>query len=434
MTILVIYGQTGYPLRASIKEHLQCFEKSGTKVYYFNASIGKFPDRIDPSQFDLVIFHHLFLSDRWTGGNIDFFDNVVLGNVQTFKNASVKKILLVQDDYFHSDAVCRFVNVFGISELFSVAPSSEWEKIYGAVDKKKTRLHHTLTGYVSGGLRDKISAIGRENIRRDIDIGYRAYKAPPWFGRFGFLKTAIAELFINKAPQAGFSTNISIEQKDTIFGDDWYRFLFRCRFVIGVEGGSSILDRDGSIWYKCDEYIRENPDWKFSEVETLFFQERDGEIALKALSPRHLEACLTKTCQVLVKGNYNGILKAWEHYIPLEPDFSNLEEVFSAMKDDALCRSITESAYLAGIDPENSYSHFTSEVLSGTDKQRTRRKATLKTHLWLTWLNVFHPAINRYQHTGKHTVSTFIYSILVKIYVFLRPRAKKGPGMKKCVE
>ena len=53
----------------------------------------------------------------------------------------------------------------------------------------------------------------------------------------------------------------------------------------------------------------------------------DGRLQLFAISPRHLEACATRTCQVLVEGEYSGVLRPGEHYIPVRKDLSNLDDV-----------------------------------------------------------------------------------------------------------
>ena len=44
--------------------------------------------------------------------------------------------------------------------------------------------------------------------------------------------------------------------------------------------------------------------------------------AFFAISPRHLEAVVTKTAQVLVEGSYSGVLEPERHYIPVRRDFS----------------------------------------------------------------------------------------------------------------
>ena len=64
-----------------------------------------------------------------------------------------------------------------------------------------------------------------------------------------------------------------------------------------------------------------------------------------AISPRHLEACATRTCQVLVEGEYDGVLVPNRHYLELKRDFSNIEEVLEAIKRDDLRDEITENAF-----------------------------------------------------------------------------------------
>jgi hypothetical protein len=64
-----------------------------------------------------------------------------------------------------------------------------------------------------------------------------------------------------------------------------------------------------------------------------------------AISPRHLEACATRTCQVLVEGEYNGVLIAGRHYLELKRDFRNLEELLGTIKEDRLREQIVANAY-----------------------------------------------------------------------------------------
>jgi hypothetical protein len=176
-------------------------------------------------------------------------------------------------------------------------------------------------------------------------VGYRAYRATPSLGRHGFLKTQIAKVFQEAAPREGLTVDISNRHEDAFVGDGWYRFLLRCKYTIGVEGGSSVLDRDGSITKKTEEYLDQHPGASFEEVEAACFPGLDGQLKLFALSPRHLEACATRTCQVLIEGDYNGILAPWKHYIPLQRDFGNLDEVLRLIKEDTLRADITENAY-----------------------------------------------------------------------------------------
>jgi hypothetical protein len=250
-----------------------------------------------------------------------------------------------QDEFFYTKVVCEFINEFGIQHVFSVSPPSEWPKIYRTVDFQKVDFHHVLTGYLEDSTLERIRRLAKEGLDRKIDIGYRAWRAEPWLGRHGFLKSRLAEVFEREAPAKGLSTDISTRYEDTFWGDDWYKFLLSCKYTIGVEGGASLLDWSGKVREKTADYATAHPEAKFSEIEAACFPGLDGSLNLFAISPRHLEACATKTCQILVEGEYNGILTAGKHYIEIDRDFSNLDQVLKVLKDDALRGEIVENAY-----------------------------------------------------------------------------------------
>jgi hypothetical protein len=132
---------------------------------------------------------------------------------------------------------------------------------------------------------------------------------------------------------------------DFLIGERWYEFLARCRAVLGVEGGASVLDRDGSVRERVEAYVADHPEATFEETRSDCFPGRDLEIHLACLSPRHLEACVTRTCQLLLEGSYSGVLRPWAHYIPIKSDYSNVDEVLDALEDDALAERIVNQAY-----------------------------------------------------------------------------------------
>jgi hypothetical protein len=53
----------------------------------------------------------------------------------------------------------------------------------------------------------------------------------------------------------------------------------------------------------------------------------------------------TKTCQILVEGEYNDIIQPDVHYIPLRKDFSNLEEVLNKMEDCDFVTQLIDDSY-----------------------------------------------------------------------------------------
>ena len=230
--------------------------------------------------------------------------------------------------------------------------------------------------------------MGKNIVGRSIDIGYRAWRAEPWLGRHGFLKTQLAEQFTKKAQNRRLSPDISTREGDTFTGDEWYKFLLRCKYTIGVEGGASLLDWDGKAREKTQSYLDQHPDAGFEEVEAACFPGLDGSLSLFAISPRHLEACATKTCQVLIEGEYNGVLTEGKHYIEIKPDFSNLEHVLDLIENDSLREDIVEEAYRDVVKSGRwSYRSFVRFVLEKSESRVLSLEACSTEMLgeWLVW-------------------------------------------------
>ena len=240
--------------------------------------------------------------------------------------------------------------------------------------------------------------MAQEISERSIDIGYRTGYFPA-FGRQGLLKSQLAETFQRKAEQYGVVADISSQAKDFLAGDDWYRFLLRCKYTLGVESGASLLDRDGCIWESSLEYLEHHPEASFQEVEAACFPRLDGNLELYAISPRHLEACATRTCQILIEGDYNGILKAGEHYIELKRDFSNVDQLMELVRQDTLRTEITERAHRDIVESgQYTYRSFVQyvleralpdiklSILSPSDVARSRvLYIWMRFRHWLSW-------------------------------------------------
>ena len=48
---------------------------------------------------------------------------------------------------------------------------------------------------------------------------------------------------------------------------------------------------------------------------------------------------------ILYRGEYSGILKPDRHYLALEKDFSNIDEIIRKIKDDQLLTETAQNAY-----------------------------------------------------------------------------------------
>lgn len=346
---VLILGNTPiqYPFfRAGYGQHLYCFSKySGHDIVYLNLYDIQFPPaEIKNAHFDVIIFHTAFLSYRW---NLNAFTSLIRSTaLDPFRKSKAVKVALPQDEYINTDILCEFINSFGVDYVFSVAPESEWKKIYHHVDFNKVRFFRVLTGYLEETALPGIKALENEAWARSTDIGYRAARVAYWLGRHGQLKWRIADFFLEKAATRNLKLDISTDARETFFGDDWYRFLIRCKYFIGVEGGASILCRDNLVRMKTEKYLARHPGAGFEETESACFPGLDGGFGLVALSPRHLEACAAKTCQILVEGDYNGILKPGVHYVELKKDFGNIGEVLDIVCQDSLRAEMIQNAYL----------------------------------------------------------------------------------------
>lgn len=348
--ILVIYGAKSYPLRATTEDHLYCFRRySGQRCFYFNMlTLGKpwyrkVPNFIRRTRFDLIVFYVDLLNIQWSPYSLDGFSR----RAEYFKEVQAPKIALMQDEFYHTDVLDRFVTEFGINHVCTLAPESEWRKIYPNVDMNKVEFMRVLPGYLDEQRLKELEHLAENGKDRPISIGYRAIEQQnmQWLGRHGFKKIEIARLFQETSRKYDLPVDISTRAGDALLGNEWYKFLFRIKYTIAIEGGASILDRDGSVREKTEAYLAQHPEAGFDEVEQACFPGRDGELNYRAISPKHLESCATRTCQILVEGEYNGILAPGVHYIELKRDFSNLRQVLEDVCSDHLREKITTRAY-----------------------------------------------------------------------------------------
>jgi hypothetical protein len=339
--VMVVYSLVQHPVRQTIRDALEAFEDySDARCFFLNLAVRRDPWWLRSVRFDAIVFHTTFLSTRWNPPSF----RRELGRAGRLEGRGRTAVALPQDEFLRSQMIESFAESFGIDHIFSVGPPSSWAQLYPNLEGR-VGISQVLTGYLHPRTLSRIQRIVNSTVERPIDIGYRAWSAEPWLGRHGALKVRVAEAVERAAKARGMRVDISTRASDTLTGDDWYRFLASCKYTIGVEGGSRVHDADGTVKECSDRYVSSHPGAGLDEVEAACFPGRDGEIDYRAISPRHLECCATRTCQVLVDGEYNGILRPGRHYIPLRADLSNLDEVLDAVQADADRDRLVEAAY-----------------------------------------------------------------------------------------
>lgn len=360
--ILILHYEVTKNDRNTIKEHMQCFEKyTDSFVVYLNMYEPQLEELFE-LEYDLIVFHYTFLSQKWLGD--EHFREVVDLNPNV-RNLRGYKVALPQDEYVYSEVLCRFFKECQIDAIYTLCYPEDFDKVY---PKEKTGVDtvvHTLAGYLDEDARDKIAnRFYKPHKERSIDIGYRARKLPFWLGTQGTLKWKITEEFDKALEGTKLNYNISNDERDVFIGLDWYRFLADSRVILGSLGGASLHDPNGEVRLRVESYVAENPTASFEEVERECFPGLDNNLKYHTSSPRHFEACITKTCQVLVEGNYFNKMQPGRHYIELKRDFSNIDEVIEKIKDKELCELIAENAYREiAMDSELTYRAFAEEIV-----------------------------------------------------------------------
>jgi hypothetical protein len=251
------------------------------------------------------------------------------------------KVQFIQDEYRQVDAVTARMRELGVDVLFSAISADVIPDIYGSrlpgVD-----VLPTLTGYVPTELERRPL---RPHSERRLDVVYRGRSVPFWLGRLGQDKVLIGREFVARASSTGLRCDIAWTEADRIYGEAWYRFLASSRATLGTESGASIVDFDGSVQERTDGYLAAHPNATFEEVEREILAPFEGNAVIEAVSPRVFEAAALGTAMINFSGRYSDIIEPWTHYVPLEKDFSNFDEVAAAARDEALQERIASRAH-----------------------------------------------------------------------------------------
>ena len=289
------------------------------------------------------------------------------------------KVALPQDDYDHAEILDEWLCDWDVSVVFTVCHKKNVHKLYPIMFRYAC-FYEAYTGYIepSNDLLCNRSHLTAPEAR-PFDIVYRATRLPYWFGSHGQLKYEIAEIVAPRAIAAGIRCDISTRPEDTIVGEEWISFLGSGRCTIGTESGSSVIDGRGEVQARIKRLLDATPNLSFPEVDHQMDPGWDDHL-ITAVSPRHFEAIATKTCQILVEGEYNGIFMPGRHYIALKRDFSNLDEVLEEIKDVNHTAQIAQTAYdEIFLNEKYSYKQFARDIEDAIEKAREQRRQRLAT-------------------------------------------------------
>lgn len=309
-----------------LRHHVFILERncSGHNYLYHDTALP-LPQFIKDTPFDLIVLDVTLLCGRWLP--VKTFDRLK-SEYSFVKDSNAVKIAFPQDEYDCNELLDEWMCEWRVDIVYSVI-AEHWDLIYPKYHKVgEIRLGYT--GYIDETLMDvKVKPFDS----RRIDVGYRARKLLPYFGRIGETKWTIGRDFSRRAEAVCLNIDIELGEQGTLLGQSWLDFINDSKFTLGANSGSSLLDPRGKIQYDVRAYVRNHPDAPFEEVEAACFKGLDGLHEFTAISPRVMEAALLNSCQILVEGHYSGLIQPWEHYIPINSDASDFERVFEAMQD-----------------------------------------------------------------------------------------------------
>ena len=317
----------------SFREHLP---QADVQYLHFQQPL---PKQFEDIEVDLLIVNYDYLNYRFT----PLWPFVKNRHIKIARKAK-KVVAIAQDDFWANKLLDNWCMDWDVDRILTPI-DNDLDVLYPRSIKTK-EFKTALTGYVKSG------PVPETKLLRDrpIDLGQRVREMPPHLGRLAQAKARQAVTMADAAKNAGFTVDVSTRVEDSFIGTAWSNFLASCKFTVGMKGGASLHDPRGLIHTKVQSYLARHPDASFDEIERKCFKGKDNKHEFTAISPRLFESALAGTCQILQREDYLGVLEPWRDYIPLESDYSNMDEVIQAMKDLDQCQQIVSNAKRSLLD------------------------------------------------------------------------------------
>ena len=275
-------------------------------------------------KYDLIVVSHVAAGDDMT---------VLLKTARWLERRRGKLIMFIGNEYDLLDEKISFMRSIEAEVICSQLPLEAARYLYQECDHGQLiSMPHALNAAVYYPMPDS---------QRMIDIGFIGDLYWPFIGDQE--RTALIRLFETQNGRHGLACDIRTER---IPRPAWAKFLNSCKGIIGAESGTYYLNDRGRLLAAAREYnLKENRQATFEEVFERFYKHQPRLVSGKSISSRHFEPIGTKTCQILLEGDYNGILQADEHYISVNKDLSNIEDTIRRFKDVSYRQAMVERAY-----------------------------------------------------------------------------------------
>jgi Glycosyl transferases group 1 len=268
-----------------------------------------------------------------------------------FEGRRGRLVVFLGNEYDLMDRKVAFLRSAGADCICSQLPIEAAEWIYA--DCRPARILS-----MPHALNPRLYSPGPAVARR-VDIGFCGDVYHPFVGDIE--RNRLLRFFEEHGCELGLELDFRLNAR--MERTAWAAFLRQCAATVGAESGTYYLDRRGGLIRAAKAYVARHPRVSFEEIFDRFFRNPTVPyVSGKAISSRHFEPIGTKTCQLLLEGHYNGILRPNEHYIPINKDLSNVREAVERFRDESLRTRIVEQAYEYVMD-EHTYRHRVASLI-----------------------------------------------------------------------
>jgi Glycosyl transferases group 1 len=293
-------------------------------------------------EFDLVILLHATAGDSMT---------LLLKVAERFRHRHGRLVVFVGNEYDLMPEKIEFLRRSRADYVCTQLPIESARWLYaGCGAGSVLAMPHALNPEMySPGDRDG----------RRIDLGFIGALHPLFIGDVE--RTALVRQVRSRCGAWGLECDI---RERNVPRAEWATFLRESNGSIGAESGTYYLDRRGELIRSAKDFVAQHPAATIEDLQTHVFANATVEyVSGKCVSSRHFEAIGAKTCQILVEGSYNDLLKPGVHYVSVKKDLSDLDDAIAAFKDETLRRDIVERAY-EYVRDQHTYAHRVQSLVT----------------------------------------------------------------------
>jgi hypothetical protein len=278
-------------------------------------------------KFDVIILLHSVFS------NSCYLQGTLLKQIQ--KN-NAPKVYFIGNEYKLIPEKMDFCTQLPVRFFVTQKSDPKAQALY------QKRLGCKVIGLPGAGLDSDIFYPQLPYADRPIDIGFRAYNEPLYFGHQE--RRDLADHFLKKQAE-NWVLDIAMDHEQRFSQIDYAYFLNQCKAQLATEAGKDYMELDDSIRLQTNAFLAQHSNVTIQDIQKAIFNNLPPSPSGRSISGRNIEAAGTKTLQIMFVGHYSGYFKPNQHYLSIAKDFSNINQVLEQFKDPKVCTEIIENAF-----------------------------------------------------------------------------------------